>query len=165
MMKKTLVTIAICLLSVGLFAQKNTGKTEENKKEKSMQEVFNFLKQSGTYYLATNDGDQPRVRPFGTVNIFDGRLYIQTGRKKNVAKQMKANPKVEICSMYEGKWIRVEAEVIEDDRLVAKESMLNAYPSLKSMYSATDNNTMVLYLKNVTATIYSFDAEPQVFKF
>ena len=123
------------------------------------------MKKSGTYYLATIDGDQPRVRPFGTVHIFENKLYIQTGKKKSVSRQMMKNPKTEICSMNDGKWIRIQAVAVEDDRVEAKQSMLDAYPNLKSMYSATDDNTQVLYLKNATATISSFTSEPKTIKF
>ena len=130
-----------------------------------MQEVYDFLKKAGAYYLATVDGDKPRVRPFGTVNIFDGKLYIQTGKVKDVSKQMVANPKVEICAFDEGKWIRIQALAVGDERIEAKESMLEAYPNLKNMYSATDENTHVLYLKDATATISSFSDEPKVIKF
>ena len=130
-----------------------------------MKEVHEFLKKCGTYYLATVDGDQPRVRPFGTVHIFNNKLYIQTGKKKDVSKQMEANPKIEICAMNGDKWIRIQALAVEDDNVEAKQSMLDAYPNLKSMYSATDNNTQVLYLKNAAATIASFSGAPKVIKF
>lgn len=130
-----------------------------------MKEVYEFLKNCGTYYLATLDGDQPRVRPFGTVAIFEDKLYIQTGKVKEVSKQMMANPKIEICGMLNGKWIRVEAEAVEDDRLEPKQHMLDAYPSLKGMCKADDDNTQVLYLKNATATISSFTEAPQIIKF
>lgn len=130
-----------------------------------MQEVYEFLKKSGTYYLATEEGGQPRVRPFGTVNIFEDKLYIQTGRIKNVYKQMKANPRVEISAMQGQQWIRLEATAVEDDRAEACQSMLDAYPSLQARYKADDGNTVVLYLKDATATIFSFGGEPQVYKF
>ena len=130
-----------------------------------MKEVYDFLKKSETYYLATMDGDQPRVRPFGTVNIFEGKLYIQTGKSKDVSKQMGKNPKIEISGMVGDKWIRVEATAVEDDRLEAKESMLNAYPQLKAMYQANDGNTQVLYLKDATATFCSFTDAPVIIKF
>ncbi len=130
-----------------------------------MEEVYNFLKDCGTFYLATEEGDQPRVRPFGVVNIFDNKLYIQTGKIKNVSKQMQINPKVEICGMKDGKWIRVTGEVVRDDRREAKVSMLEANPVLKSMYSADDDNTEVLYFNGGTATISSFTEDPKVIKF
>jgi len=130
-----------------------------------MQEVFDFLKKCQTYYLATMDGDQPRVRPFGTVNIFEGKLYIQTGKVKDVAKQMMAKPKIEICAFNGKEWIRIQAVAVEDDRVEAKQSMLDSYPSLQSRYSATDANTLVLYLKDATATIASFAGEPKIIKF
>lgn len=129
-----------------------------------MQEVYDFLKKCGTYYLATVDGDQPRVRPFGTINLFEDKLYIQTGKVKDVSKQMMANPKVEICAVNGGEWIRIQAIVAEDDRVEAKQSMLDNYPQLQGMYSATDDNTQVLYLKDAIATIYSFTAAPKVIK-
>jgi uncharacterized pyridoxamine 5'-phosphate oxidase family protein len=130
-----------------------------------MKEVYDFLKQCGTYYLATVEGDQPRVRPFGTVDLFEGRLYIQTGKVKKVSKQMAANPKVEICAATGDKWLRVEALAVEDDRVEAREHMLDQYPSLKGMYKADDGNTQVLYLKDATATFYSFGGAPVVVKF
>jgi uncharacterized pyridoxamine 5'-phosphate oxidase family protein len=130
-----------------------------------MQEVCDFLKKCGTYFLATADGDQPRVRPFGTAHVFDNKLYIQTGKVKEVSKQMKKNPKIEICGMTGGQWIRIQATAVEDDRLEAKTSLLEAYPNLKSRYSATDSNMQVLYLKNAIATIASFTTAPKVIKF
>ena len=130
-----------------------------------MQEVYEFLKACGTYYLATVEGDQPRVRPFGTVDIFEGKLYIQTGKVKAVSKEMEANPKVEICAFNGEKWIRVSGEVVMDDRVEAKKHMLDNYPNLQALYSADDDNTEVLYLKNATATISSFTEEPRVIKF
>ncbi len=130
-----------------------------------MKEVYEFLKKCGAYYLATADGDQPRVRPFGTVLIFENKLYIQTGKAKNVSKQMMKNPKIEICAFSGDRWVRVEAIVVEDDRIEPKRKMLDAYPQLKSMYSAEDKNTQVLYLKNATATFASFGGEPKVVKF
>ena len=130
-----------------------------------MQEVCEFLKKCGTYYLATVDGDQPRVRPFGTIHIFEDKLYIQTGKVKEVSKQIQKNPKVEICGFAEGKWVRVAGELVRDDRIEAKESMLDAYPNLKAMYSAEDDNTEVLYFKNATATISSFTDAPKTITF
>lgn len=130
-----------------------------------MQEIYEFLKKAGTYYLATNENGQPRVRPFGTVNIYNGRLYIQTGKSKAVSHQLHANPKLEICAMVGGEWLRLEASAVEDDDREARVSMLEAYPSLQSLYSPDDGNTEVWFLRNVTATIYSFTAEPKVYKF
>lgn len=130
-----------------------------------MQEVYEFLKACGTYYLATVEGDQPRVRPFGTIDIFEDKLYIQTGKVKDVSKEMQANPKVEICAFDGQKWIRVAGEVVRDDRVEAKKHMLDSYPNLQALYHADDDNTEVLYLKNATATIYSFTEEPKVIKF
>jgi len=129
-----------------------------------MEEIYEFLKKCKTYYIATVEVDQPRVRPFGTINIFENKLYIQTGKTKLVSKQISANPKIEICAMSEGKWIRIEALAIEDDRVEAKKSMLDAYPELQSRYSPGDNNTQVLYLKNVVATIESFVDEKKIIK-
>ena len=117
------------------------------------------------YYLATVENDQPRVRPFGTINIFDGKLYIQTGKVKEVSKQIHANPKAEICAFVKGDWNRVAGELIEDERVEAKQAMLDAYPSLQAMYKADDGNTEVFYFKNATATISSFTHEPEVIKF
>jgi Uncharacterized conserved protein len=130
-----------------------------------MQEVYDFLKDAEYYFLATVEGDQPRVRPFGTYVIFEDKLYIQTGKVKAVSKQMAANPKIEICAFKDGKWLRIAAEAINDDRLEAKEYVLDQYPELKDRYSADDGNTQVLYLKNATATFSSFTGESEVVKF
>ena len=130
-----------------------------------MQTVFDFLKECGTYYLATVDGDQPRVRPFGTIDIFEDKLYIQTGKVKDVSKQLQANPKAEICAFADGKWLRISCKLVRDDRREPKEHMLDNYPSLKMMYSADDDNTEVLYLKDATATFSSFTDAPSVVKF
>ena len=130
-----------------------------------MKEVLEFLKKAGTYYLATVDGDQARVRPFGTIHEFEGKLYIQTGKVKPCYKQMAANPKVEICAMSGGSWIRVAAKAIEDDRVEARRSMLEAYPSLKGMYAEDDGNCVVFSLKDATATISSFTAPATEIKF
>jgi len=130
-----------------------------------MEEVYEFLKKCGMYFIATIDSDQPRVRPFGTVLIFEDKLYIQTGKVKNVAKQIMKNPKIEICAVAGDKWIRVEAIAVEDDRTEPRQKVLDAHPQLKSMYSADDGNCEVLYLKNATATFYSFGGEPKVVRF
>ena len=130
-----------------------------------MKRVLDFLKAAGTYYLATLDGDQPRVRPFGTIHEFEGKLYIQTGKKKDVARQIAADPKVEICAFRDGDWLRVAATLVEDDRLEAQESLLEAYPSLQGMYKAGDGNTIVYYLKDATATFSSFTKEAETVRF
>ena len=130
-----------------------------------MERVEKFLKEAGTYYLATVDGDQPRVRPFGTVNNFEGKLYIQTGKSKDVSKQLHANPKAEICAFKDGDWIRIACEFVEDDRRQARASMLDAYPNLRGMYSEDDGNTEVFSMKDATATIASFTKAPEVIKF
>ena len=130
-----------------------------------MEKVEKFLKDAEVYYLATVDGDQPRVRPFGTIHLYEGKLYIQTGKSKDISKQLHANPKAEICVFKDGTWLRVAGELVEDDRLEAKESMLDAYPSLKGMYSADDGNTEVFYFKNATATFSSFTSAPEVITF
>ncbi|MDR1489655.1 MAG: pyridoxamine 5'-phosphate oxidase family protein [Desulfovibrio sp.] len=131
-----------------------------------MQEVHDFIKNCGYYFLATADGDQPRVRPFGTITIFEGKLYFQTGKVKNVSKQISRNPKIEICA-YDGKekWIRVQAIAVNDDRREVKKFMLDIYPQLQSRYSPDDDNTQALYLQNVTAIIYTTSGETKIIKF
>ena len=130
-----------------------------------MESVCEYLKKCGVYYLATMEGDQPRVRPFGVAEIFEGKLYFLTGKRKAVSKQMLANPKVELSATDENTWIRVEALAVEDDRLEARQHILDAIPSLKSMYQADDGNCQVFYLKDATATFYSFGGEPRTVQF
>lgn len=129
-----------------------------------MKEVYDFLKKAGTYFLATTEGNQPRVRPFGTVDIFEGKLYIQTGKRKEVSKQLSVNPKVEICAFSEGKWLRLSGTLVEDDRMEAKKHMLDNYPELRSMYNEDDGNTQVLYFKDATAVFCSFTEPPKTIK-
>ena len=130
-----------------------------------MKRVLDFLKKAEVYYLATVEGDQPRVRPFGTVNEFEGKLYIQTGKVKPTSKQLAANPKAEICAFKDGAWIRVACELVEDDRFEARKSMLDAYPNLRHMYDENDGNTQVLFMQNATATFCSFGKAPEVVEF
>ena len=130
-----------------------------------MERVCKFLKDTGAYYLATVEGDQPRVRPFGTAHIYEGKLYIQTGKVKPVSKQIMANPKVEVCAFKDGTWLRVAGELVEDDTIEAKKSMLDAYPDLRAMYDENDGNTQVFYFKDATATFSSFTAPPETVTF
>ena len=130
-----------------------------------MKRVLDFLKKAEVYYLATVEGDQPRVRPFGTINEFEGKLYIQTGKVKPTSKQLAANSKAEICAFCDGAWIRVACELVEDDRVEARASMLNAYPNLRAMYNENDGNTQVFYLKNAKATFSSFTAPAETVEF
>ena len=130
-----------------------------------MERVLEFLKDAGVYYLATVDVDQPRVRPFGTVNIFEGKLYIQMGKVKAVSKQLSQNPKAEICAFKNGAWLRLAGEFVNDDRVEAKKAMLDAYPNLRGMYDENDDNTQVLYITNAVATFCSFGAPEEVIRF
>ena len=130
-----------------------------------MDKVLKFLKDAETYYLATVEGDQPRVRPFGTAHVFEGKLYIQTGKVKDVSKQLHQNPTAEICAFKNGEWLRVSGKLIEDDRNEARQSMLDAYPSLQKMYKADDGNTEVFYFENATAIFSSFIHEPEIIEF
>lgn len=130
-----------------------------------MNEIYEFLKQCQTYYLATVDGDQPRVRPFGTIDLFEGKLYIQTGKVKQVSQQMKHNPNVELCGMAGDQWIRVSAKAVLDERIEAQRHMLEAYPSLQGMYQPGDGNTEVFALQDGVAQICSFTAPPKIIHF
>lgn len=131
-----------------------------------MQEVLNYLKECKTFYLATLDSsNKPRVRPFGVAEEFEGKLYIQTGKIKEVSKQMHNNPKIEICACKGPNWLRIEAEAVEDERLEAKTYVLDKNPGLKNMYKPDDGNTEVFYLKNAKATFYSFTDKPRVVEF
>ena len=163
-MKNSIIALSI-LCMVSISAQANT--EADSNQELSVTDVLDFLKNSGHYFIATMDGDQPRVRPFGTAAIFEGKLYIQTSKQKRISKQVKENPKVEICAVNKeaNKWVRIEATLMNDDRIEAKKYMLEEYPELKAMYSAEDSNTQVFYLKNATATFSSFTGESTVVKF
>ena len=131
----------------------------------AIEKVYRFLEDAQTYYLATAEGDQPRVRPFGTALLYEGKLYIQTGKIKNVSRQIAANPKVEVCAFMNGKWLRIAGELVNDDRREIKAAMLEKMPSLKAMYSADDDNTQVLYFRNATAVFSSFTEAPETVTF
>jgi uncharacterized pyridoxamine 5'-phosphate oxidase family protein len=169
-MKRTLSCATLLLIVVflaGTCSVPFAAAESEGEKEAELREIHDFLKGCGNYYLATVEDDQQRVRPFGSLAIFEGRLYFQTGKVKDVSKQMSANPKIEICA-YDGKgdWVRVQAVAIEDDRREAKQFLLDAHPELKGMYSADDDNTQVLYLKNAIARFHSFSGgESKVVEF
>ena len=130
-----------------------------------MNRVYDFLKKADVYYLATVEKDQPRVRPFGTVNEFDGKLYIQTGKIKPVSRQLAENPKAEICAFTDGAWVRIACELVEDDRVEARKSMLDAYPNLRGMYDENDTNTQVFYMHNATATFSAFGKAAETVEF
>lgn len=171
-MKRLLIlaAAALCLASCGT----NTEKKQEPAASAIEQTTPNpenalraqqFLKKAGTYYLATVEGGQPRVRPFGTAEIFEGKLYIQTGKVKNVYKQLLANPRAEICAFVDGEWLRIACELVPDDRVEAKKDMLDKNPGLRGMYSETDDNTIVLYLRNAHATLNAFTHPAEEFEF
>lgn len=155
------ITLVLCL---AMWAPICNAQNQESNKQ-DMEKVYNFIKACKTYYIATVEGDQPRVRPFGTIHLFEGKLYIQTGKKKRTAKQLAANPKAELCCFDGSKWVRVCGELIPDERVPAKKSMLDAYPELRSMYNENDDNTIVYYFKNATAWFSSFAGKDEEVKF
>jgi uncharacterized pyridoxamine 5'-phosphate oxidase family protein len=168
-MKKKLMFALLLTLAV-LFAGTCGASyaADGNDTDTGMKEVYDFLKGCGNYYLATAEGDQPRVRPFGSLAIFEGKIYFQTGKIKDVSKQMSANPKIEICAFdNKGVWVRIQAIAVDDPRREAKQFLLDAHPELKGMYSADDGNTQVLYLKDAIARFHSFDGTggPRIVKF
>lgn len=121
-----------------------------------MEEVYNFIKNADNYFLATIDDNKPKVRPFGSINIFEDKLYIETSKLKDVSKQIEKNPYVELCALFDGKWLRLSGMLVRDERLEAKESMFENNSILKEFYKVDDDKTEVLYFKNATAVIYSF---------
>ena len=132
---------------------------------KDLERICSFLDEAQTYYLATVEGNQPRVRPFGTAILYNDRLYIQTGKVKEVSKQIAANPKVEICAFKDGKWLRIAGELVDDDDRDVKVAMLEKMPALKAMYAPDDGNMQMLYFKNATATFSSFTEAPETISF
>ena len=131
-----------------------------------MLDCYKFLKKADTYFLATVENGEPRVRPFGTVNIFEGKLYIQTGKSKSVFQQLEVNPNAELCATYKGTWLRIRGKLIDDNRVEAKKSMLDAYPNLRGRYNENDDNTRVLYFQDAVATFDHLDhREPETIKF
>ena len=130
-----------------------------------IEKVSAFLEECGTYYLATAEGDQPRVRPFGTILVYEDKLYIQTGKVKPVSHQLAVNPKAEICAFKDGRWLRISGSLVNDDRVEVKTAMLEKYPSLRAMYSPEDDNTQVLYFLGAEAVFSSFTAAPETIRF
>lgn len=132
--------------------------------KENLQKVLAFLDDAGTYFLATVEGNQPRVRPFATALVFEDKLYIQTGKIKPVSHQLAINPKAEISAYKDGRWIRICGELVEDDRREVKTAMLDKLPSLRTMYNEDDGNMQMFYFKNASVTIASFTAAPEQFK-
>ena len=159
------VSLADLAAYLKLHARAMLDALEKRENAQGIDRVYYFLNDAVTYYLATVDGTKPRVRPFGTILLFDGKLYIQTGKSKEVSRQIEANPFVEICAFLNGAWLRIAAELVEDDNHDAKVAMLDKLPSLKEMYSADDDNMQMFYLKDATATFSSFVTEPEVITF
>ena len=159
------VSLADLSAYLKLHAKAMLDALEKRENAQGIDRVYYFLNDAVTYYLATVDGTKPRVRPFGTILLFDGKLYIQTGKSKEVSRQIEANPFVEICTFLNGAWLRIAAELVEDDNHDAKVAMLEKLPSLKEMYSADDDNMQMFYLKDATATFSSFVTEPEVITF
>jgi uncharacterized pyridoxamine 5'-phosphate oxidase family protein len=159
------VSLADLAAYLKLHAKAMLDALEKRENAQGIDRVYYFLNDAVTYYLATVDGTKPRVRPFGTILLFDGKLYIQTGKSKEVSRQIEANPFVEICAFLNGAWLRIAAELVEDDNHDAKVAMLDKLPSLKEMYSADDDNMQMFYLKDATATFSSFVTEPEVITF
>ena len=164
---KRIIMLLPVLCAFGLTTQAKSMNSSTSGQDMSITDVYDFLKKSEVYFISTMDGDQPRVRPFGTIALFEGKLYIQTSKMKRISKQVQANPKVEICALNkeQNKWVRIEAVLVDDPRIEPKQYMLEEYPSLKSIYSADDSNTQVFYLKNATATFSTFTDESVVVKF
>ena len=129
-----------------------------------LEKVLEFLDEAQTYYLATVEGDQPRVRPFGTALMYEDKLYIQTGKIKPVSHQLKVNPKAEICAFKDGKWIRIAGELVEDERREVKSLMLDKMPMLRNMYNEDDGNMQMLYFKKAEVTISSFISPQEKFE-
>jgi uncharacterized pyridoxamine 5'-phosphate oxidase family protein len=161
---KTFILLAIMMASMTAATAQDAAKQQEGLTKSS---VCEFVKQCGFYFIATAEGDQPRVRPFGTLTLYENRLYIQTSKQKYVAKQLKANPKIEICAYNQssGEWMRIAATTVADERIEAKKYILDQYPELKSMYSPDDDKTLILYLKDVTVMLNSFAGETKTVKF
>ena len=128
-----------------------------------MREAFDFLN-GKVYYLATVENGHAKVRPFGTIDLFEDKLYIQTGKTKDVYKQLTENPYAEICAFDKGKWIRVSGKMVPDERIIAKKHMLDKYPDLRDRYDENDTNTIVLYFENPKAFLYSFTEGPKELK-
>lgn len=126
--------------------------------------VLAFLDDAQTYYLATVDGDQPKVRPFGTALVYNDKLYIQTGKIKDVSKQLAKNPKAEICAFKDGKWIRITGELVEDETREVKTLMLEKMPVLRHMYNEDDGNMQMLFFKKATVVFSAFGSAPEKFE-
>ncbi len=127
-----------------------------------MSAVYDYLMNCSVFYLATTEGNQPRVRPFRALCEFEGKLYFVTSNTKNVYKQLLANPKIGLSALRDkNSWIRLTAEVKFDDRREARVAMLEAMPMLKNTYTPDDGVMTVFYLTNIKAIEYSFTAEPK----
>lgn len=100
-----------------------------------IQKVDEYLEKTGVWYLATEDGDQPKVRPIGFRMLLDGKIYFGVGKHKDVYKQMVANPNVEIAATLEGSFLRYYGKaVFESDQELAEKAKQLA-PFLQDIYN------------------------------
>lgn len=120
-----------------------------------MSQEAELLKAAGVYFVATTDGDQPKLRPFGVINEFDDKIYLATSNQKAVFAQFIANPKVQLSASLPDKWFRIEAKLVQDRRDVAKQSFLDNNERLKEIYEGDAfKNLEVFYLTDITTTVY-----------
>lgn len=176
-MKKILLfgLMFVCFILISCNKNQNTAKDNNNQTQQTTENndnvkiVYDFIKNCGIYYLATVENDKPRIRPFGTIDLFENKIYFLTEKKKNVYKQMMANPKIEICTYNGSIWIRLEATAVNDNSKTAKEHIIEVmskiYPKVTVLYNIDDDNTQAFYLKDATATFYSYTEDPKVIKF
>ncbi len=131
-----------------------------------LQEIKDYLAECRVFYLATVDGDQPRVRPFGVSEIYNGRLYLMSGKSKEVFKQLVANPKFELSATKANgaEWIRVSGRLVNDDDVVMKQYLLDQNPELKQLYKA-DDNMAAMYITDGEARFFSFNEPERRVKF
>lgn len=175
-MKKILFLIAIATTIVACSPKSTAPATETpagpvnhsayaSANIEGQQRVYDYLLANAPFFIATVDGNQARVRPFGALNIFEGKMYIVTSHAKRVAKQLAKNSNVELCAVNGTEWVRVAGTLVEDERVEAKKSMLDANPNLRSMYNENDENIAVYYFTNATATFSSYAGDGDVVKF
>jgi len=132
----------------------------------TLTKIYDFLHEAKRFFVATVDKDKPRVRPFGSYMIYDGKLYFSTADTKPFWRQIIENPNIEICACDgEGGWLRIEAKANPDRRKVVKEAMLRQNPRLQQIYEAHGKHVALFYITNATAAFENLKGEKEVFKF
>ena len=135
-----------------------------------LQKTLNFLQKCGTFYVATTDGNQPRVRPFGLVIEHENKLWFGTANTKEVYRQLMANPRIEISATSPTmEWVRLSGQAVFESNAEVKRKAFELLPMLANIYQGSEDPVFeVFYLAEAEAVFQgmgNYGAPPEVGRF